>query len=85
MLVVEAGDARYPLGTPAELAPGGHPGEQVRQDLSLGHGNDQDGLPDEWENWLIANSAGARKSIADVRPEDDFDADGASNWAGTVS
>ncbi len=45
---------------------------------------DQDGLPDAWEQQIITASVAANgpiRSIWDVRPNDDFDVDGASNLA----
>lgn len=41
---------------------------------------DKDGLPDEWEQQIIAaNTNDGIKTLADVKPEDDFDGDGFSN------
>lgn len=41
---------------------------------------DQDGLPDEWEQQLVAaDPDDAIETIADVLPDDDFDSDGQSN------
>ena len=41
---------------------------------------DADGLPDAWEQTLIdANPADGIATLTDLRPEDDFDGDGASN------
>lgn len=41
---------------------------------------DGDGLPDSWEYALVdANSSDLLRDIRDVRPEDDFDHDGATN------
>ncbi|MBN2163801.1 MAG: BNR-4 repeat-containing protein [Pontiellaceae bacterium] len=42
--------------------------------------NDDDGLPDSWEQLIIDADAGdAIEDILDVNPEDDFDGDGISN------
>lgn len=54
------------------------PGESSRVDLTLGVDSDGDGLPDAWE--LALNTAtGGQRSLADIRPEDDADADGLTN------
>ncbi|NJK91337.1 MAG: LamG domain-containing protein [Blastochloris sp.] len=43
--------------------------------------SDQDGLSDAWEQQIIdANLTDGITSLADVRPEDDFDGDGMSNF-----
>lgn len=54
-------------------------GSTLRLDIQTGIDSDGDGLPDAWEQWFIANSGGALKTLADVRPGDDFDGDGSSN------
>lgn len=44
----------------------------------------RDGIPDWWEQQIVAASSatnGPIRSISDVRPNDDFDGDGASNYA----
>jgi len=42
---------------------------------------DQDGLPDDWESRIVsADPADGITRIGDVRPEDDFDRDGATNF-----
>jgi hypothetical protein len=54
------------------------PGAETRLDLTLGIDSDGDGLPDAWEQALIAASGGKR-SLSDIRPNDDDDRDGLSN------
>ena len=54
-------------------------GSTVRLNIQTGTDSDGDGLPDEWKRWFIANSGGALETLADVKPHDDFDGDGASN------
>ncbi len=54
------------------------PGESTRLDLTLGVDSDGDGLPDAWEQALIAALGGGR-SLADIRPGDDSDGDGMTN------
>jgi hypothetical protein len=70
--------------TNAQLAAGGvlvvpAAGATLRLDIQTGVDADADGLPDAWEELLIAQSGGALGTLADVRPEDDFDGDGSSN------
>lgn len=57
----------------------GQPGDLIEVRVTRGTDTDGDGLPDEWERFLIAGSGGILTGIAQVRPEDDFDGDGVSN------
>jgi hypothetical protein len=57
----------------------GKPGELVLVDATASDDADGDGLPDTWEQELIAWSDGALSWLSDVRPEDDFDGDGMTN------
>jgi hypothetical protein len=54
------------------------PGALSRVDLTLGVDSDGDGIPDAWEQQLIA-ALGGGKNLGDVRPGDDADGDGLSN------
>lgn len=54
-------------------------GETTRVDLTLGEDSDGDGLPDAWERNVIA-ATGRNRSLADIRPGDDTDKDGISNF-----
>lgn len=54
----------------------GQPSEKTRIDLTLGVDSDGDGLPDAWEQALIAIYGG---SLATINPNDDTDGDGISN------
>jgi len=60
----------------------GPAGSLTRIDLALGTDSDADGLPDEWEQWIVLNSQGSGRELAgvnEVLPTDDFDGDGVSN------
>lgn len=70
----------YPVIHPDRLPRVGRAGGVIFYNLSLGTDADDDGLPDEWERWLIENSGGMFSTIEEVRPEDDADGDGVSNW-----
>lgn len=60
----------------------GRPGDVVRLNITAGTDVDQDGLPDEWEQWILSCSTDPLIStVFDIRPEDDFDGDGVSNLA----
>lgn len=62
-------------------------GTRQRLDFSTGTDSDGDGLPDEWERWVIeiagrGTGADGRATDADVaafRPDDDADGDGMTN------
>ncbi len=57
----------------------GAPGESTRLDLTVGEDEDGDGMPDSWENQIIAISADA-SSLEDVTRDGDIDGDGVSNY-----
>lgn len=65
----------------ARIPPVGKPGDLLMLDVTAAEDLDLDGLPDPWEWELIAWSEGALQSLEDVRGEDDFDGDTASNRA----
>ncbi len=70
----------YPVMHPDHLPRIGHAGGVIFHNLTLGTDLDDDGLPDEWETWLMANSDGLLSTLEEVRPDEDFDGDGVSNW-----
>jgi len=59
----------------------GQGGTSTRLDLILGEDRDGDGLPDEWEQFMLdaVGPGSGVTNITDIGPEDDFDGDGASN------
>ncbi len=57
----------------------GQSGRHALLDLRLGLDVDADGLPDAWEQMIVDLSNGRLHSIWELRPEDDFDGDSASN------
>jgi hypothetical protein len=60
------------------IPPVGAPGEVIMINVTAATDTDHDGLSDEWEQELVDMSTNLN-SIADVKPNDDFDGDGASN------
>lgn len=77
---VKIGNVTYlPLEMTANYANLGQPAQSTRLDLTLGEDSDGDGLPDAWERMLLDMMGGG--TLADIRPEDDFDHDGLSNYA----
>ncbi len=76
-LKVQIGQTTYlPIEMAGNFAQIGQPGEKTRLDLTLGVDSDGDGLPDAWEQALIAIYGG---TLASIRPGDDADGDGISN------
>ncbi|MDA3926513.1 MAG: hypothetical protein PF904_17620 [Kiritimatiellae bacterium] len=57
----------------------GNPGEAIALYVTTSLDMDGDGLPDDWELQMLANSGGAITNIAQITPSGDFDQDGASN------
>jgi hypothetical protein len=64
-------------------------GSTVNINLILGVDSDGDGLPDDWERLMIANSGGQVSSLAQVGPGQDLDRDGVPDdqefWNGTFA
>ena len=76
-LKVLIGQTTYlPIEMVGNFAQIGRPSEKTRIDLTLGVDSDGDGLPDAWEQSLIAIYGG---TLASIRPQDDTDGDGISN------
>lgn len=75
------------LGTNAFAAPGD--GTPVRIDLVVGADSDGDGLPDAWEQMVMANSGGAVTNINQIGPGHDLDGDGMTDdqefWYGSFA
>jgi hypothetical protein len=56
------------------------PGGIVRVNITAGADTDNNGLPDEWQQWIVERAGDpSLKTITDVRAEDDADGDGVSN------
>jgi hypothetical protein len=76
-LMVQIGQTPYlPIEMAGSFAQIGQPGLKSRIDLTLGVDSDGDGLPDAWEQALIALYGG---TLASINPNDDTDGDGISN------
>lgn len=65
-----------PIEMAGNFAQIGRPSERTRIDLTLGIDSDGDGLPDAWEEQIIAINGG---TLAGINPNDDSDGDGISN------
>jgi hypothetical protein len=63
----------------ASMLESGESGDIIPLSITTGADSDGDGLPDEWEQQMIAASGGEITDITQLNPQDDFDGDGASN------
>jgi hypothetical protein len=76
-LRVQIGNITYlPLEMAVHTPVLGQPAESTRVDLTLGEDTDGDGLPDAWEQAIIAVYGG---TLASITPGGDADGDGISN------
>jgi hypothetical protein len=76
-LKVQIGQTTYvPIEMVGSFTEIGQPSKKTRIDLTLGVDSDGDGLPDAWEQALIAIYGG---NLAGINPNGDTDGDGISN------
>ena len=79
-IVVLDGDGEKTIMETNALPTVGNPGEVILVNVTAGEDEDADGLPDEWEQYLVDISTDpAIESIYDVHAADDYDGDGSSN------
>jgi hypothetical protein len=75
------------IGTNTFVAQGNGP--SVNLNLVLGVDSDGDGLPDDWERLMIANSGGQVSNLTEIGPGRDLDGDGVPDdqefWNGTFA
>lgn len=75
------------IGNSTFIAQGDGPGVNIN--LILGVDSDGDGLPDDWEWLMIANSGGQVSNLSQVGPGRDLDGDGVPDdqefWNGTFA
>lgn len=78
-LKVKIGQTIYlPLEMAGDFANLGKPAGETQINLTLGVDSDGDGLPDAWENLLIAMLGGGL-TLANIHPNGDNDGDGLNN------
>ena len=77
-IIVTVGGKVQPL-TPTPYFNAPAPGVARRVDFSTAVDSDGDGLPDAWEELMVAWSEGFFTSILDINPLDDSDGDGMNN------
>lgn len=73
----------------AQIPPVGSAGQIILFPITTGTDSDGDGIPDEWEQWIVNNTSNpAIQGVADVTGSQDEDGDGFSNMqeyiAGTI-
>ena len=86
MRVVVGGAVYVPIEVQGGALSLGESGERTRMDLTLGVDADDDGLPDSWEQDVIdARADDGLLALTDVRPGDDADGDGVSNFSEYVA
>ncbi len=78
-IVVSDREGEKTIMTSKAVPVAGQPGELILRDVTAAPDLDGDGLPDPWEEALIANSDGLLHTLEDVNGADDFDGDGVSN------
>lgn len=76
--VTIAGTDYVPIEVQGGMLAMGEPGGRTRLDLTLGVDSDGDGLPDAWEQDVIA-ALDHLDDLSQVTPEGDADSDGVSN------
>lgn len=78
MKVMEGQTTYLPMELHGSYTNLGKAAQSTHLDLTMGVDSDQDGLPDAWEEELIAQ-LGSGLALADIRPQDDLDGDGLTN------
>jgi hypothetical protein len=85
---VAIGGTQQPTIGPCTFAVPGD-GAPVNVNLLVGADSDGDGLPDAWEQMVVANSGGAVTNISQVGPGKDLDGDGMKDdqefWYGSFA
>jgi len=80
MKVVIGSTTYLPIELHGNYANLGKPAQKTHLDLTMGVDSVGDGLPDAWKRELIA-MLGLNCGLQDIKPGDDADGDGMSNWA----
>jgi hypothetical protein len=80
-IIVRDADGEHSIMNTNALPVPEYPGQVILVNVTAGIDSDHDGMSDAWEQEIVDMSTNpAITSIEDVRPEDDYDGDFASNW-----
>lgn len=79
-ITVQANGVQKTIVRSVALPPVGRPGQIRLVNVTAGVDSDTDGIPDEWEQWLMQSGIDSTlRTVHDVLPFDDADGDGVSN------
>jgi hypothetical protein len=79
-ITLSAFGQQKPIMAPMLMPKVGRPGQILKVNVTAGTDSDGDGMPDEWQRWIVERSKNPDiQTISDVHPYADADGDGMSN------